>query len=218
MRNQKMIIAATFASLFTAFSSAHATTSHLVDSGTAVELSLGSSLATTQPDCTVDVSVSFTAASSVQRVGGTSGTGAGLQAFLVVTDLCMGTVEFGSIDASLASGALSVASRSATLKASFVVTMTVFDPAFNQIGTRNRTLAMSSLVFDAVGTESSVSKTHVHFRYPTFSSVSNGQTVEKPANVSGSVALDGQLLLPNPTSAYTASFDTSHSVSVTINK
>ena len=218
MRKSKLIVAAALSSVLAVSSAGATTTSHLVNKGTAVELSLGSSLPTTQADCNIDVSVFMTAATSVEHVGSTQATGAGMQTFLQVVDSCMGTVEFGSVDAALASGALTVTSKQATLKGSFVVVMSVFDPNFNFITTRNRTLGIPSLVFDAVGTDSSVSKFHTRFRFPNFSSVSDGQSVEKQANVTGTLTLDGQTLLPNPSSAFTASFDTSHSVSVTIIK
>jgi hypothetical protein len=217
MRTKTLFIAGAIIGTLTASSAQAATTTHLVLRGTAADLSLGASLPTTQPDCNLDVSLSLTAATSVQHVEGGGGTGAGAQGFIQINDFCAAAQEFGSFDVALPTG-LTTTSRAATLNTTVVVTMSVFDPDFNFVGTVNRTFVFSSLQFDSVSTDTQSSKSHTSSRFPGFFSVSNGQTVERPANLTGGVTLDGQALLPNPTAGYSASFQTSHNVSVTVTK
>jgi hypothetical protein len=217
MRAFTLFIAAAVTATLASSSAHAATTTHLVLRGTAVDLSLGASIPTTQPDCNLDVGLSLTAATSVQHVEVGSGTNAGAQGFVQIVDFCAGTVEFGSFDVALPTG-FTTTSRSGTLNTSVVVTLSVFDPDFNFVGTVNRTFAFSSLAFESLTTDTQSSKSHNSSRFPGFFSVSNGQTVERPANLTGRLSLDGQPLLPNVTAGYAASFQTAHQVSVTITK
>jgi len=217
MRTSKLFIAGAVIGTLAASSAQAATTTHLVLRGTAVDLSLGASVPTTQPDCNLDVGLSVTAATSVQHVEGGGGTAAGAQGFIQIVDFCAGAQEFGSFDVALPTG-FTTAAQSATLNTTVVVTMNVYDPDFNFIGSVNRTFVFSSLRFDALSSGTQTSKSHNSSRFPGYFSVSNGQTVERPANLTGTVTVDGQSLLPNPTAGYSASFQTSHNVSVTITK
>jgi hypothetical protein len=218
MRTSKLLLAGAVIGLLSPTAARAATTTHLIQRGTAVDLSLGVSLATSQPDCTLDVSLSLSAATSVEHVGGGGSTSAGANGFMQISDVCNGRVEFGSFDAPLTSAEFTTGSHSGTLNATIVVTMFVFDPSFNFIGTVDRTLVASGLLFDAVNGDNTVGMTHQHARFPGFNSVSNGHTIEKAANLSGSLTLDGQAVLPNPSAGYSASFETSHEVFVDITK
>jgi hypothetical protein len=218
MHTSKLILALGAVLAAFAQSPAHASsTSHLVISGTAAEIHLGAWQPPTPDGCVADLQVSLTAATSIGHSDGGGFNGAGANGF-ITNYLCDGTVEYGYIDIPLSSG-LTTGPHSVTLDATIVVTMIVFDQYFNFIGTVDRTLVASSLVFDTQSNNTVSSKYHHHSRFPTFKSVSDGHSVEKAATVSGTLTFDGRSLLADPSSsAYDASIGTSHQVYVTIYK
>ena len=132
-------------------------------------------------------------------------------------DNCTGTTAFGSFNVPLGAGSLSTGAHTATLNASVVITLDVFDPDFEFVGSVDMTLTASGLRFDSIQGESFVGKIHNRFRFPNFSSVSSGHSNESPANLSGGLTFDGASLLTDPGS-FIASFQTSTQISVTVIK
>ena len=215
MRTSHIIVAGAVLGVF-ATSPAHATTTeHFNVSGTSVDFFTVTSV-TGGPNCTIDTLVSFNAATSVQHIG-KPGISSGWGGFVQQVDNCAGTQAFGSFDAPLAAGSLSAGAHSATLDASVVITLDVFDPNFELVGSVDMTLTASGLRFDAIQGESFVGKIHNRFRFPGFSSTSSGHSNESPANLSGALTFDGASLLTDPGSVF-ASFQTSTQIAVTIIK
>src|SRR5215471_11354107 len=217
MRTSKLILA--FGAVLAAFAQSPAqaaSTSHLVISGTAAEIHLGAWQPPTPDGCVASLNVSLTAATSVGHSDYGGFNGAGANGF-ITSYHCDGTVEYGYIDVPLSSG-IATGPHSVTVNATIVVTMIVFDQFFNFIGTVDRTLVASSLVFDTQSSNTDSFKYHHHSRFPTFKSVSDGHSVQKDATVSGSLTFDGQSLLDPTSSAYDANIGTSHQVYVTVNR
>jgi hypothetical protein len=217
MRTSQVIVAGAIIGALASSPAGAVTTSRLNVRGTSVTLDVGVSLPGDQADCTLDTSISLTAATSVAHVGGPPGTGAGAQGFVQMIDSCTGAFAFGSFDVPLGNG-LVAGPSSATLDATIVVTMVQFDTDFNAIGTVDRTLVASALRFDAVKGESSASNIHTRLTGPGFMFLSNGNSTESPANVSGSVTLDGAPLLSDPTAGFGGSFQKGTNVSMTITR
>ena len=214
MRTSHIVAGAVLGALAT--SPAHAaTTEHFNVRGTSVDFFTITSLPG-GPNCTVDTLISFNAATSVEHIG-QPGISSGWGGFVQQFDNCTGTTAIGSFNVPLAAGTLSTGAHTATLNASVVITLDVFDPAFEFIGSVDMTLAASGLRFDSIQGESFVGKVHNRFRFPGFSSVSNGHSNESLANLSGGLTFDGASLLTDPGS-FSASFQTSTQIAVTVIK
>ena len=193
------------------------TTSHLNIRGTSVNLDLFATLPGDQPGCTLDTSIVLEAASSVEHVGSNKGTGSGAQGFVQMVDSCTNAFAFGSFDVPLGSG-LVIGPHTATVNVTIVVAMVQFDWEFNVVGTVDRTLVASALRFDAIQAESFVAKTHTRLTGPGFITLSNGQSNESPANISGGLSLDGAPLLSNPTAGVSGTFQTATQISKSITR
>lgn len=200
-----------------AMSPAHAaTTEHFNVRGTSVDFFTVTSVPGGQPGCTVDTLISFSAANSVEHVG-TPGTSSGWGGFVQQFDNCTGTTGIGSFNVPLGAGGLSTGAHTATLNASVVITLDVFDPDFEFVGSVDKTLTASGLRFNSIQGESFVGKVHTRIRFPNFSQVSNGHSNESPATLSGGLTFDGGSLLTDPGS-FSASFQTSTQILVTVIK
>jgi hypothetical protein len=96
--------------------------------------------------------------------------------------------------------------------------MVQFDPDSNVVGTVDRTLVASGLRFAAVQGQSSSSSIHSRQVGPGFMSLSNGRSNESPADVSGSLTLDGTPILSNPTASFGGSFSTGTQIAMSISR
>jgi hypothetical protein len=215
MRTSHTIVACAVLGALATVPAHAATTEHFNMRGTAVDFFTVTSV-TAGPNCTVDTLISFSAATSVGH-GATPGTSSGWGGFVQQFDNCTGTQAIGSFDAPLAAGNLSTGAHTATLNASVVITLTVFNPEFEVVGSVDKTLTASGLRFDAIQAESFVGKIHNRFRFPNFSSTSSGHSNESPASLSGVLTFDGASLLTDPGSIF-ASFQTSTQIAVTVIK
>lgn len=219
MRTTRVIVSGAVIATLAALAAspvAAVTTSHLNVRGTSVNLDVSVSLPG-DPGCTLDTFIVLAAATSVEHVGGPPGTSSGAEGFVQMVDSCTGAFAFGSFDAPLGSG-FTTGPNSATLNATIVVTMVQFDPDSNVVGTVDRTLVASGLSFVAVQGQSFSSSIHSRLTGPNFLSVSNGRSNESPANVSGSLTLDGTPLLSNPTAGFGGSFQTGTQISMSISR
>jgi len=193
------------------------TTSHLNIRGTSVNLDVSALLPGEQSGCQLDTFIVLEAATSVEHVGSNKGTSSGAQGFVQMIDTCTGAFAFGSFDAPLGNG-FAIGPHTATLNASIVVSMVQFDPDFNVVGTVDRTLVATGLRFDAIQSESFVAKSHSRLTGPNFITLSNGQSNESPANVSGGLSLDGTPILSQPTAGVSGTFQTGTSISKSITR
>ena len=215
MRTSHIIVAGAVLGALATVPADAATTEHFNMRGTVVDFFTFTSVSG-GPNCTVDTLISFSAATSVGR-GATPGTSSGWSGFVEQFDSCTGTQATGSFDAPLGAGGLSIAGHTATLNASVVITLAVFEPESEVVGSVDMTLTASGLRFAAIQAESFVGKIHNRFRFPNFSSTSSGRSNESPANLSGVLTFDGASLLTDPASIF-ASFHTQTQIAVTVIK
>ena len=213
MRTTHLTPSVLFLGLLGAFAApAHATTGvqNFSTSGTQVTLDTG----TTDSTGCVTIFVGLEADTTMTRSDGTKSSGSFATGDVQLFNSCTGVNEFGSIFADVGTG-FSAGNKSATLTATIVVEMEQFDADFNFIGVVDRTLVASALTWTSISSETFVARSHTRDTFPGTKSVSNGQSLEHVANVTGGLSVDGQDVLVPGTLAF---FATSSNSSVTLTK
>lgn len=168
--------------------------SRTVTKGTTADISVANSVPGSSPDCNIEILMVVTAASSVERTSGSSGSN--VSGFVQRTDTCTNQLEFGSFDMPLTNG-YQFDRQSATLNATIPVEMQVID---GDGGTVTRTLSVA-LRFVALPGENVVTKTRSLFITPTARTLSRGSGVFHPAAVTGLLSFDGISLLASGSSS-----------------
>jgi hypothetical protein len=190
----------------------HATSvTRVATSGTTANLNLVVSTPGSRSNCTVDLWVSLTAATSVQRSNNTTSTGA--IGFVQRVDTCTDEFEFGSFNVSLPSTAFTSGSGTADLTATIPVTLDSFGPAG---GTVNRTL-IATLHFQNVENNSVASRSFGRISAPSFLLVTRSRSIFNAASVTGQLTLDGQNLVTAP-AALDGSIETGSSATIDITR
>lgn len=209
MRTNSIATGLVLGALAFSVSTAHAATTNLVVKGTTANLNLSTSLPGSAEGCTVDLSLTLIAASSVAHSTGTAGSG--VYGFLIRVDNCAGTYEFGNFDQALTSG-VSFGPHSATLATTIPIVLQNFTTG----GTSTRSLVLNVQFQDTPG-DTVASFSHGMTRALTFKLISNGHSVFRLATMNGSVTLDGISLI-NAGEVSQASLETSTSLSVDITR
>lgn len=166
-------------------STASATITRVVVSGTTANLNLVTSTPGSRPDCTIDVWVTLMASASVTRSNNTTSTGA--VGFVQRLDNCNDGFEFGSFNVALPATAFSSGTGTATLNATFPVVMGSFGP---EGGTVTRTLVIATQ-YKALENNSVAQRSFGIVNSPGLTLITRSNSVFNAAGVTGSLKLDG---------------------------